>query len=175
MADDLTFEFLLDDGEQVRAAALVARRRGGQRVWRWLGLGAVGVLLMLALMLRWSLLVLWPYVVIIAIVSTAQLFVPTVQRWQMRRMFRESPTVRGPLTYSFAETGLSLRTPITSAEIAWAGIEEATETPDMFIMFVGKRFAYYIPKRVVGARESQLRSFLRQRLGERAVALSSGI
>ncbi|HKO16170.1 MAG TPA: YcxB family protein [Gemmatimonadaceae bacterium] len=52
------------------------------------------------------------------------------------------------VTYRFEDTGIRLSTSVTSATIAWAGITEATETDGLFLLFIGRRLAYYIPHRV---------------------------
>jgi hypothetical protein len=101
--------------------------------------------------------------------------VQPIQRWQARRLFRESPALRGPLTYELKASGFALRTPFTSAEVSWDAIHEAIETPDMFVMFFTQRFAYYIPKRVVGSRAPELRAFLAGRLGNRASTLRAEV
>jgi hypothetical protein len=44
-------------------------------------------------------------------------------------------------------------------------------TDDMFLLFLGRRFAYYVPKRVVGSRREELRLLLQRRLGECAASV----
>jgi hypothetical protein len=171
MGDDLTFEFLLDDAEQVEAGALVARRRTHARLWPWLFPVLAAAPFLIAIPLGWPLRTLWTYALILGVAAVMQSQVPRIQRWQTRRMFRESPNVRGPLRYQFSETGLSLQTPISSAELSWDGVQEAVETPKMFVMFIGQRFAYYVPKRAIGSRSPELRAFLRRRLGDRAATI----
>ena len=168
MNQPLSFEFMLDEAEQVRVGRLVDRRRRKLHWWRLLGLTLVLVPVVCTVLLGWPLASLTQYLVALAVVSALALMVPLIQRWQVQRMFRESPALRGPLTYELKPSGFALRTPLTSAEVSWDAIREAIETPDMFVMFLTQRFAYYIPKRVIGSRASELRAFLADRLGDRA-------
>lgn len=173
MSHSLSFEFLLDEAEQARVTALVAARTKGAWLRRWIGLPLLAVPIVLAIVFHWPLNFLWPYAFVLLLAGALQLLVPAIRRWEARRAFKESPALRGPLTYQFLESGLRLTTPLTSAEISWDGIQEAAETNDMFLMFMTGRFAYYVPKRIVGSRAAELRTFLAQRLGERARSLRS--
>lgn len=151
MSQSLSFEFMLDEAEQVRAGRLVELRRHETKAWRRLGASLVVLPFVLAFALGWPLAALGSYLVALAFVGMLALLMQPVQRWQARRMFRESPALRGPLTYELKPSGFALRTPLTSAEVSWDAIREASETPDMFVMFLTRRLAYYIPKRVVGS------------------------
>lgn len=173
MSQPLSFEFMIDEAEQVRVATLVSRRGRGSRVWRRVRVAVLALPFILALVFRWPLSVVEPYLGVLALVGVLTLLMPSIQRWQAGRLFRESPALRGPLTYELKMGGFALRTPLTSAEVSWEAIREAIETPDMFVMLLTQRFAYYIPKRVVGSRAAELRAFLVAQLGDRASSLRS--
>jgi ribosomal subunit interface protein len=48
-------------------------------------------------------------------------------------------------------------------------VASAEETEDMFILYFGGRFAYYIPKRVTGREADSLRVLLHEQLGTRGL------
>jgi YcxB-like protein len=75
------------------------------------------------------------------------------------------------VAYRFGEDSIHLSTSISNTRISWEGILEVTEPDDMILLFLGRRFAYYVPKRVVGSRREELRLLLRRRLGERAASV----
>jgi hypothetical protein len=166
----LEFTYTLDPREQARVATLVERRTRGALFWRWLGLPFLLVPFALALAFRWPFSILWPYVIVLALAAAASSLVPILRRRQAARILAEMPHLR-EVSYRFEETGIGLSTSVTNAAIAWAGITEATETDELFLMFVGRRFAYYVPVRVAGPRADELRRFLHLHLGERAAGV----
>ena len=172
MSDELTFAFTLDPAEQVRVANLAAKRTPGARLWRWVGLPFLAVPVACAIVFDWPLRILWPYAIVLLIAGALGLAAPVLQRWQARRALANAPDLR-TLTYRFTDAGIVLTTPLTSATLAWEGVQEAAETDDMFVLFYRGNMTYYVPKRAVGDQGVELAAYLRARLGARARGLHS--
>jgi hypothetical protein len=113
------------------------------------GLPFLTVPLIFAIVFDWPLGALWPYAIILLLVGALAVLLPTIERWQTRRAFAAAPEF-GDLTYRFTEAGFQLTTPVSSSELKWNGVNEAVEIEDMFLFFIGRNSAYYIPKRIVG-------------------------
>lgn len=158
-------------GEHVRAARALARRH---RSWllRWGWAAIVPLPGVLALASGAPLTSLWLYGVMILAVILYLTLAPGLLRRQVRRQLAQTPSLQEPQTYRFAETSLRIGNPLATTELAWDAVTEAAETPEFLFVYSSPKCAYYIPKRVVGARLDDVRSFLRGRLGPRAASLS---
>jgi hypothetical protein len=170
--ETLEFTYTLNAAEQAHVMALVERRTPGARLWRWVGLPFLAVPLVAALAFGWPLHSLWPYLLVLGLAGALSLLLRPLRRWQAGRLLAEMPHLQ-QVTYRFGESGIRLSTGVTTTEIAWDGMQEAIETSDMFLLFLGRRFAYYVPKRVVGSRAADFRTLLRAHLGPRATGLGA--
>lgn len=148
-------------------ALLVERRTLGGRLWRFVLLPILLLPLPFALIFHWPPGMLPAYLIVLTAVGIFSLLMQPLRRWMNARALADVPHMR-QVTYRFGDAGIRLSTPVTSAEIAWAAVQQVVETDDMFLIFLGRRFAYYVPRRVVGDRAASLRSALRAHLGTRA-------
>jgi hypothetical protein len=97
-----------------------------------------------ALLFDWPLRILWPHAVVLLLAAALALLTPAIERWQARRALEAAPELRD-LTYRFTEAGLLLSTAVSSTELKWEGVQQAIETEDLFLLFVGEGAAYYVP------------------------------
>ena len=172
MQPPLTFAFQLDPAETVRASQIVARRRPFGWTERWalpliIGFG----LLFAALGVPWK--NLWLLGAIALALFLLQLFIPIVQRRHLRRAYDDTPSLRGPQTYQFSDTGLVISGVSSSVSLGWDSLVEAIETREFFLFYHTKRAAFYLPKRAAPdeAQRAALRDLLQTQLGSRAVGL----
>ena len=172
MSDPLSFTFTLDPAEHVRAAGSLARRH---RSWflRWGWAVIVALPAMISLASGAPLTSLWPYGVMIFAGGLYLLLAPPLLRRQVRRQLEQTPSLREPQTYRFAETSLQMGNPLAATELGWDAVIEAVETPEFLFVYFSPKCAYYLPKRVLGRRAEDVRNFLRGRLGARAAGLSA--
>jgi hypothetical protein len=172
MTAPLTYEFQIDSAETVRASRAVHRRqRFAWLVWAiWPLLLALAVLY-LASGVPWQ--NLWLLGVVALFLLTLQWLTPWIQRWRLRRAYAETPNLRGPQVYRFSDAGLSITGGAATVTLGWDSFVEAAETDEFFLFFYSKRYAYYVPKRVVGKGiyQSALRGLLRAKLGPRAAGI----
>jgi len=108
--------------------------------------------------------------VVALVMAAGQLLAPLRQRRRYRRLYAETPGLRGPQVYRFSSDGVVMSGAAAATTLGWDAIIEADESDDVFLFFFNKKCAYYLPKRVVGGAtaESELRQLLRMHLGARA-------
>jgi hypothetical protein len=159
----------------VRASQIVARRRP----FGWIDRYAVPFivafgLLFIALGIPWQ--QLWLLGACAGALLLLQIIIPIVQRRQVRRAYRETPSLRGPQTYSFSDTGVAITGVSSSGTLGWDSVLEAIETREFFLLYHTKRAAFYVPKRAMTdeAQRAALRELLRTQLGPRAAGLGDG-
>jgi hypothetical protein len=162
----LTFEFLADPAETVRASRYIQRRqRFGwlqRAIWPMLALLAV-----VHLSTGGRLEELWLLGLLALFFGSLALLGPWMQRRQYRRMYDSTPAMRAPQVYRFSADGLTIIAGPATTTLGWDAFVEADESDDAFLLFYSKQCAYYLPKRAV-AREPELRELLRAHLGVRA-------
>lgn len=109
----------------------------------------------------------------LAVVGLAVLSLPAIQRWQYRRAYAQTPSLRLPQVYRFTDDSLEMVNDLARAEMRWDALVEAAETGEFFLFYYSKKCAYFLPKRVVGAEDAQaeLREFVRARVNDRATGL----
>jgi hypothetical protein len=172
MATSLTYEFLLDPAETVRAGQHVQHRQ--RFAWlRWAVWPTLAILGILYLSGGARVEELRLLVVVALVVASGQLVGPWIQRRRYRRLYAETPGLRGPQVYRFSSDGVVMSGSAAATTLGWDAIIEAEESDDVFLFFFNKKCAYYLPKRVVGGAtaESELRELLRTHLGPRAQRL----
>jgi hypothetical protein len=76
--------------------------------------------------------------------------------------------------YEFSEGGVTITGGASSVRLGWDAFVDAAETEAFFLLYYSKRFAYYLPKRVVGgeAELRDLRTLIASKLGTRATGLA---
>jgi hypothetical protein len=165
----LSFEFLLDPAETVRAGQHVQKRQRFAWVgWAMWPLFAILAIVHLSVGGRLEELQLLGSVALV--VGLGQLLGPRIQRRRYRRLYAETPATRGPQVYRFDADGLMMTGGVAAITLGWNAIVEADETDELFLFFFNKQGAYYLPKRAIGGApvESELRELLRTHLGDRA-------
>lgn len=88
------------------------------------------------------------------------------QLWRRRRLaqaYRTTPGLTEPQVYEFLEDALRTSNSVQQNRFAWNAFVEVAETDEFFLFYRTRRFAIYLPKRVVGDATAQetLRAFLR--------------
>ena len=111
-----------------------------------------------------------PYLLVLAVVGVGALVWPLIQRHRLRRLYTDTPSLRGDQTYVLTPDQLECANALAHSVMRWDGLTEIAETDEFFLFYFSKKRAYYLPKAVVGgaAEEERLRSFLRDRVGTRA-------
>jgi hypothetical protein len=172
----LRFEFRVDPAETVRASRLLSRRgvvRGVLARTQWM---VWPMLVLLAMLYRhngvpWR--DMWLLFATAAFLALLSFGAPILQRRQLARAYAASRILREPQVYEFTPERLNIQGGPAATTLAWNAIVEADETDEFFLLFFGKRSAYYLPKRVVPAdQHPTLRQLLRDALGDRARRLA---
>lgn len=172
MNTPLSFAFQLDPAETVRATRIVARRRPFGWIDRYaLPLLVAFGLILIALGVPWR--QLWLLGAIALAVLLLDVLIPIVQHRQLRRAYDETPSLRGPQTYTFSDTGLVMTGVSSSVTLGWDSFIEAIETNEFFLFYHTKRAAIYMPKRATPdeAQRAALRDLLQTNLGPRAAGV----
>jgi hypothetical protein len=115
--------------------------------------------------------VLWPYAVVLGIIGLSSALTPIWLRRQVRRAIQATPSLREPQTYHFTPDVLRMSNPLGATELRWDAVLEAAETDEFVLLYYMPKCAYYVPKRIIGARLVELREFLRRQLASRAAGL----
>ncbi|MBQ1041178.1 YcxB family protein [Micromonospora sp. C32] len=98
---------------------------------------------------------LWTAFIVAGVLS--MLYAPWV-RWRARRR-SGGYSVEG--AYDIDETNIMMRSGSESGGIAWDGVERVTETPDFWIVYVGRMPATVIPRWLMSAEDAgTLRAFM---------------
>jgi hypothetical protein len=93
-------------------------------------------------------------------------------RRQFAKQIASSPAMQAPQSITFDHNGIEGQTTLSSGMTKWEAIIEATETEDDFYFFTGKKFAMFIPKRVLADKEQDdLHQLLFESLGQRVKKL----
>lgn len=71
-----------------------------------------------------------------------------VHAWQVGR---DDPNVAHPIVHTFDATGLQVATHSARVHLSWDGVHKVRETENMFLTYYSPRYAYFLPKRVVGS------------------------
>ena len=172
MTAPLTYEFHLDPAETVRAGREVQRRQ--RLAWiEWAVWPMLAILTAFYLISGTPWQDLWLLGLVAAFFLCLRWLAPRIQRWQLRRAYSETPSLRGPQVYQFTDAGLTIRGGAASTTLGWDSFVKADETREFFLLFYSKRCAYYLPKRVAGdeGERNALRALLRAKLGARAAGL----
>jgi membrane-bound metal-dependent hydrolase YbcI (DUF457 family) len=174
MTTPLTYEFRLDADETIRAIRAVQRRqRAGwlhSDIWQWFLWPVVVGMAVLYFFLPADLRALWLVGIVAFFLAALAGHTPSLVRWQLRRAYRETPSLQGLQTYQFSDAGLTITGGATTVTLGWDAFVDAAETTEFFLLYYSKRSAYYVPKRVVGDEPElrRLRELIHNKLGDRA-------
>ena len=179
MSTSFTYEFLLDPAETLRAIHDVQRRHSfaflHSSKWDWAIWFVFIAMAVLYFFLPVDLRALWLVGVIAFFLAGLISFVPWIVRGQLRRAFKETPSLQGPQVYQFSDAGLTITGGAMTLTLGWDSLVEVAETPAFFLFYYSKRQAYYFPKRVITNEQdlNRLRELIRAKMGDRAVTLAS--
>ena len=86
---------------------------------------------------------------------------------------KSSPALQQPQRITFDEDGIEGETILSSGQVKWEAIIEATESEQDFYFFTSKKFAYFVPKLAFENKDDleALRELAIKRLGEKAINL----
>ncbi|WP_405093309.1 YcxB family protein [Micromonospora sp. NBC_01392] len=98
---------------------------------------------------------LWTSLLVAGLLS--MLYAPWVQ-WRARRRSGDYAVEGG---YELTDDNIMMRSGSESAGIAWDGVSRVTDTPEFWIVYVGRMPATVIPRRLMSAGDAEtLRAFL---------------
>ena len=166
----LSYQLTLDPAETVRASRAVehrARRPGPTLALFGICLAPIVGAFVTKTVDR----VLPPYLLVLGVVGLGALAWPLVQRYRLRRLYADTPSLRGDQRYVLTPEQFECANALAHSAMRWEGLTEIAETDEFFLFYFSKKVAYFLPKKVIGgaAEEERLRSFLRDRVGTRAV------
>jgi hypothetical protein len=84
------------------------------------------------------------------------LALPLLQRWQLKRLYRHTPTWQQEQTHEFSEVGFRMSNPLSNSLTRWDAFLEVFETREFFLFYISRAMAYFLPKRAITTPE-QLR------------------
>jgi hypothetical protein len=165
----LSYQFVLDAAETVRASQAVARR--ARR--RGLVLALYGICfapIAVAVVTETVDRVLPPYLLVLAVILVGALAWVPIQRYRLRRLYAETPSLRGLQTYVLNTDQFECANDLSHSTMQWDAFTEVAETSEFFLFYLAKKRAYYLPKTAVGgaSEEDRLRQFITSQLGARA-------
>ncbi|GAA1844738.1 YcxB family protein [Asanoa iriomotensis] len=157
----IRFDVPADPAYPGRVAAVMSSV--GLRKYAYVGvvlvaLGAIGVGVSQGV--SWGEQILPLYVALIVGGLAAMLFAPLVRLRARRRSGRYA--VEGG--YDITEENIMMRSGTESGGIAWDGVAQVSETPEFWIVYVGRMPATVIPRRLMSAEDAEtLRTFMSER------------
>ena len=100
------------------------------------------------------------FIALLAFGLLAMLYSPLV-RWRARRRSSGYAVEGG---YDITDENIMMRSGTESSGIAWDGVAQVLETPEFWIVYVGRMPATVIPRRLMSAEDAEtLRAFMAQR------------
>jgi hypothetical protein len=157
----IRFDVPADPAYPGRVAAALSS--AGQRKYGYVGavLAAVGVIgLGFSQGFAWGEQISPLYIAMIVGGLLAMVYSPLV-RWRARRRSSRYAVEGG---YDITDDNIMMRSGTESGGIAWDGVAQVTETPEFWIVFVGRMPATVIPRRLMSAEDDEaLRTFLATR------------
>ncbi|MEU8071103.1 YcxB family protein [Micromonospora sp. NPDC049151] len=160
----IRFAVPADPAYPARVAAALAAARLRRFGYIGAALAAIGVIGWIASQASARFASLWTALIVAGVLS--MLYAPWV-RWRARRRSGGYAVEGG---YDIDETNIMMRSGSESGGIAWDGVTRVTETPDFWIVYVGRMPATVIPRWLMSAEQAEtLRAFMdgRQLLGDR--------
>jgi hypothetical protein len=89
-----------------------------------------------------------PYLLVLGGIVLA---LPLVQRWQLQRLYRQTPTWQEEQIHEFSEDGFRMKNPLSNTLMRWDAFVEVLETREFFLFFISRSMAYFLPKRAITA------------------------
>lgn len=171
MLVSFTFDFHLDQPEQVRATRILYHRRWSTRatyaIFLLLSLIGPGLYVRDLLLGRPGWFLGLGIIVTAAGGGAAAAYMSPY--WMVRALRKNNRAAAGPHKYTLHDRGLETISPGATATIEWTNIVEVYETREFLLLYLANAWATLLPKRIVPAEElPRLRIALRAWVGERA-------
>ncbi|MEU7760920.1 YcxB family protein [Micromonospora aurantiaca (nom. illeg.)] len=160
----IRFAVPADPAYPARVAAALAAARLRRFGYIGAALAAIGVIGWIASQASARFASLWTALIVAGVLS--MLYAPWV-RWRARRRSGGYAVEGG---YDIDDRNIMMRSGSESGGIAWDGVTRVTETPDFWIVYVGRMPATVIPRWLMSAEDAgTLRAFMAERhlLGDR--------
>jgi hypothetical protein len=163
----LRFSFRPTPAEHARASTIILRRKRGF----WI---AIAVLVLVATgpvffgafrgyAVAQLISAFVPYVLIFGFIIAGM---PVWQRWALRRVYRNTPTLQQEQTHEFSDAGFRMSNPLSNTLFNWEAFVGVLETRDFFFLYISRSMAYFLPKRAIPDQTQlqELRALLRAQL-----------
>ncbi|MDW3847732.1 YcxB family protein [Micromonospora sp. BRA006-A] len=160
----IRFAVPADPAYPARVAAALAAARLRRFGYIGAALAAIGVVGWIASQASARFASLWTALIVAGVLS--MLYAPWV-RWRARRRSGGYAVEGG---YDIDDRNIMMRSGSESGGIAWDGVTRVTETPDFWIVYVGRMPATVIPRWLMSAEDAgTLHAFMTERhlLGDR--------
>ncbi|MDG4826924.1 YcxB family protein [Asanoa sp. WMMD1127] len=157
----IRFDVPADPAYPGRVAAVLSSE--GHRRYAYVGavlglVGAVGLALSVGFDAGEQLLPLYIALVLGGLLAIA--YAPLV-RWRARRRSGRYAVDGG---YDITDDNILMRSGTESGGIAWAGVSQVVETPEFWVVYVGRMPATVIPRRLMSTEDdATLRTFMAER------------
>jgi len=162
-----TFEFELDEGEQVRASRVVAFRRRAMKAT----LAVFAAIAILATLAFVSGLIESVFVLVLGwgclVGGLAGAY--AAPKSAVKSLRKNNRAVAGPHTYVITPDGLDMRSLGATSTLQWANVFEVYESREFLFFYFAAQWAQVLPKRVIPAETLvPLRSAIQGWAGARA-------
>jgi hypothetical protein len=157
MTASVSYTFDWRRQEHARVSTLLVRElfgRGVRRVLKWIvvAVWTAGVLLAAVGIGLGDVGIAWRLGPLLALVGVMLLvFYPLTGWLHASQVGRHDPNVEHPITHTLDASGLGITTRAATVHVKWEGMHKVRETDDMFLFYYTDRYAYFLPKRTVGA------------------------
>ncbi len=175
----MKFKIDWNQKEIARAAKAVEKHRVVSRTWKVvLRLATFVLVALLAYLLFATFRDGWPgfhgLIPWIMIASGAGILYSGVHyriwAWQTRR---NNPNVTDGFLHTLSDDGYRVQCGSVDSIVGWAGVVQVVETEEFFLIYISKKQAYFLPKRVLKTAEiEEVHAKLSEHLGTRAHLLT---
>ena len=146
----LAFRFTPTPTEHSRVLMYMLRRKGGY----WITMSVLALVILIIAILQATqgysaaagLSTLLPYVLILGGIVVA---LPLLQRWQLKRLYRHTPTWRQEQTHEFSEEGVRMSNALSNSLMQWDAFVDVVETKEFFLLYSSRSMAHFLPKRAI--------------------------
>ena len=153
----LTFRFTSTPAEHSRVLMYMLRRKRSY----WITMSVLTVIILIIAIVpaiqgysvATVLSTLLPYVLILGGIVVA---LPLLQRWQLKRFYRHTPTWQQEQTHEFSAEGVHMSNSLSNSLMRWDAFVEAVETKEFILLYSSRSMAHFLPKRAITTPE-QLR------------------
>jgi hypothetical protein len=81
---------------------------------------------------------------------------PRINQWTVKRQLRSNPMLGGPQSFALQEDGLAMENRAGSALVRWPTLLRVVESPEYFLFYYTRQFAYFLPRAAIPSSELQL-------------------